>query len=341
LHDVLANYQASIKSLLLIQDFSGVTLEELELFKREFRTSAYTCRFPLCPRATAGFDTNELRLEHEATHTQRLRCLYPGCQYPPFMSARALKNHEIKCHETVQGRKRIRRVAAWPQHHLQGSLQAERGGEELSEAHPILDSDSTGASSHQGIRGVPAQIQPPHAHPQTNDIVTKEMNAQRPFHQIVSQAQESSLIVRNGTPVSHSHSSPTVNNIGNVPIQQSASSIGGSPPRLGSVVQKNHHPIGAPIAQGVAAQRSQQSHAGTPGMPNSTPSIQSTPLMMSQAVPNPPNDQKRVKVYELRNNSWFDRGTGFCTAAFIFVRVSSACPTRLLSIVPMSSSGWV
>lgn len=41
---------------------------------------------------------------------------------------------------------------------------------------------------------------------------------------------------------------------------------------------------------------------------------------MAQAVPNPPNEKKRVKVYELRNNDWFDRGTGFCTAAFLFVR---------------------
>jgi len=43
------------------------------------------------------------------------------------------------------------------------------------------------------------------------------------------------------------------------------------------------------------------------------------PLMMAQAVPNPPNEKKRVKVYELRNNDWFDRGTGFCSASFIFV----------------------
>jgi hypothetical protein len=42
--------------------------------------------------------------------------------------------------------------------------------------------------------------------------------------------------------------------------------------------------------------------------------------MMAQAVPNPPpNEKKRVKVYELRNNDWFDRGTGFCAAEFIFV----------------------
>ncbi|OAL26495.1 hypothetical protein AYO20_10064 [Fonsecaea nubica] len=29
------------------------------------------------------------------------------------------------------------------------------------------------------------------------------------------------------------------------------------------------------------------------------------------------NDKKRVKVYELRDNDWFDRGTGFCTGQFI------------------------
>jgi hypothetical protein len=38
--------------------------------------------------------------------------------------------------------------------------------------------------------------------------------------------------------------------------------------------------------------------------------------MMAQPVPHPTTDKKRVKVYELRNNDWFDRGTGFCTAGF-------------------------
>ncbi|KAI4120202.1 MAG: hypothetical protein LQ338_007186, partial [Usnochroma carphineum] len=37
-----------------------------------------------------------------------------------------------------------------------------------------------------------------------------------------------------------------------------------------------------------------------------------TPPDMALVVP-PPIDKKRVKVYELRNNDWFDRGTGFCT----------------------------
>ncbi|KAL5372831.1 hypothetical protein DPSP01_013201 [Paraphaeosphaeria sporulosa] len=31
----------------------------------------------------------------------------------------------------------------------------------------------------------------------------------------------------------------------------------------------------------------------------------------------PSNDRKRVKVYELKNNDWFDRGTGFCRGVFV------------------------
>ncbi|PFH55634.1 hypothetical protein XA68_17912 [Ophiocordyceps unilateralis] len=38
--------------------------------------------------------------------------------------------------------------------------------------------------------------------------------------------------------------------------------------------------------------------------------------MMAQSVPHQATDKRRVKVYELRNNDWFDRGTGFCTATF-------------------------
>lgn len=37
---------------------------------------------------------------------------------------------------------------------------------------------------------------------------------------------------------------------------------------------------------------------------------------MAQAAA-PANDRKRVKVYELKNNDWFDRGTGFCTGRLV------------------------
>lgn len=36
----------------------------------------------------------------------------------------------------------------------------------------------------------------------------------------------------------------------------------------------------------------------------------------------PANERKRVKVYELKNNDWFDRGTGFCKGVIVNVR----CP---------------
>lgn len=35
------------------------------------------------------------------------------------------------------------------------------------------------------------------------------------------------------------------------------------------------------------------------------------------------SDKKRVKVYELRDNDWFDRGTGFCTGQIINVCTDS------------------
>lgn len=38
------------------------------------------------------------------------------------------------------------------------------------------------------------------------------------------------------------------------------------------------------------------------------------------ALSAPPNERKRVKVYELRENDWFDRGTGFCNTQCILVR---------------------
>lgn len=42
--------------------------------------------------------------------------------------------------------------------------------------------------------------------------------------------------------------------------------------------------------------------------------------MMALSVPNPPTTPRRVKVYELRNNDWFDRGTGYCTGQLVNVR---------------------
>lgn len=143
----------------------------------------------------------------------------------------------------------------------------------------------------QGMANM-AQPQMQHGHPQQAGMMPNGMQSQpqRFQQQQVSQSQMSSPVARNGTP--QGHSSPVVNNMGNVPMQPSTSSMGGSPPRPGSVVQQNHVPSG-PGSHGMSTQRSQQSHTGTPRMPNSTPQIQNTPLnrqmsqtpRMSQASP--------------------------------------------------------
>lgn len=153
------------------------------------------------------------------------------------------------------------------------------------------------AQAQQSLQGIPNPMQGQHGHPAANNIIPNAMQGQpQRFHnQQVSQAQISSPIVRNGTP--QSHSSPILNNMGNVPMQHSTSSMGGSPPRPGSVVHQNHPQMGAQ-GHGMAPQRSQQSHSGTPRMPNSTPHIQSTPLnrQMSQTPRNSQGSPVQVSM---------------------------------------------
>ena len=49
----------------------------------------------------------------------------------------------------------------------------------------------------------------------------------------------------------------------------------------------------------------------------------------------PPSDvRKRVKVYELKNNDWFDRGTGFCTGRNVNVREDKAPDYSVANTAP-------
>ena len=53
---------------------------------------------------------------------------------------------------------------------------------------------------------------------------------------------------------------------------------------------------------------------------------------MALIVP-PSNEKKRVKVYELKNNDWFDRGTGFCTGRIINVGNHKTWDTMLTGLL--------
>jgi len=59
------------------------------------------------------------------------------------------------------------------------------------------------------------------------------------------------------------------------------------------------------------------------------------PLMMAQQVPHQTHERRRVKVYELRHNDWFDRGTGFCFACWVPVRFNFCCAA------PSSTSAYI
>ncbi|RKF61443.1 putative transcription factor spt20 [Erysiphe neolycopersici] len=116
--------------------------------------------------------------------------------------------------------------------------------------------------------------QPQHAHPQ-NVVSSNTISAQpQRFQQQISHAPASSPIIRTRTP--QSVSSPPVQSLNAIPMQNSTSSMGSSP-RLGSVVQQNHQSIVAPTSHGMAAQRSQQSFTSTPRLSASN-LAQSTPI---------------------------------------------------------------
>ncbi|KAH8688529.1 hypothetical protein BGZ61DRAFT_494602 [Ilyonectria robusta] len=107
---MLASYQEVVRSLLYQTHYPGLSVDELELFKIHFGTAAFTCRLSSCPRTTLGFETEMLRSEHEMSHVRCFRCTFTGCQYPPFASARALRNHTSKYHTPTTVRKAIRNV---------------------------------------------------------------------------------------------------------------------------------------------------------------------------------------------------------------------------------------
>src|SRR6266699_682246 len=110
LRGILAVYQSTIRSIVSRRNFPGVSLERLEQFKQQHRTSAFTCRLGACARATVGFENDKLRVEHERSHVQRFICELPGCQYPPFPSARALKSHINNNHDDASRRRPIGKI---------------------------------------------------------------------------------------------------------------------------------------------------------------------------------------------------------------------------------------
>ncbi|KAF1952459.1 hypothetical protein CC80DRAFT_479208 [Byssothecium circinans] len=94
-----AEYHSKVQLLISSKTFPGLSKEELAAFKRFCGPCAFECRFPGCSHPTAGFPTDEARLQHEKTHASPLLCVAPGCTYRlPFASIQSLKRHDRDHH---------------------------------------------------------------------------------------------------------------------------------------------------------------------------------------------------------------------------------------------------
>ncbi|RDW71007.1 hypothetical protein BP6252_07570 [Coleophoma cylindrospora] len=139
---ILLSYQEVVRFLLHQDNLPGVTAAELANFKKQFQTSAYTCRLSSCPHATVGFESAELLQEHEASHTRRISCTFPECKYPPFVSVYALKSHVKKWHCQNPAPKSIRKMGHLQlktlERHTEKNALAEEG---ISEAQRTMEMD--------------------------------------------------------------------------------------------------------------------------------------------------------------------------------------------------------
>lgn len=107
---LLSRYQTLLLDVINEPDVPGVSSRDLEAFRNEFCTSAHTCRLRSCPRATVGFETKALRIEHEVSHVRRYPCTHAGCRYPPFLTQRSLREHIQKEHDIAKTPKPLRRI---------------------------------------------------------------------------------------------------------------------------------------------------------------------------------------------------------------------------------------
>ncbi|KAM7211075.1 hypothetical protein V8F06_013542 [Rhypophila decipiens] len=98
LSSLQSNYQRTIKALLQLTQFPGIRSQDLEIFKREVRSIALTCRIVSCSLAGIYFENEAQRDKHELTHAPRIMCDVSGCGYPPLSSVAALRNHKINQH---------------------------------------------------------------------------------------------------------------------------------------------------------------------------------------------------------------------------------------------------
>lgn len=65
-----------------------------------YASTAFRCRYPNCASSSIGYPSQQLRLQHESGHIQRVFCKILSCQYNRigFSTRNALSSHTRKLH---------------------------------------------------------------------------------------------------------------------------------------------------------------------------------------------------------------------------------------------------
>ena len=94
---IRARYQSILEELLEHNSLNDVASSN---FAARHHSGRYLCRYRNCPRATEGFNSSELRHEHESSHAAHFRCTDPACDFfeKALKSHTAMNKHNTKYH---------------------------------------------------------------------------------------------------------------------------------------------------------------------------------------------------------------------------------------------------
>ncbi|KAK7908998.1 hypothetical protein PG985_014876 [Apiospora marii] len=92
-------YRRILQSLVAKRALPGLTDSQFLAFKAEYKPTAFMCDTSGCGNAVRGFSSHDLLRNHEARHSQPLRCPEAGCGYDlDFRTPYELRKHTRKRH---------------------------------------------------------------------------------------------------------------------------------------------------------------------------------------------------------------------------------------------------
>ena len=96
-----SHYQEMVETALSLEELAN---ERLSSFKARRGLGAYLCRHQGCRRAADGFDSVDLRQQHEDSHGPRFQCCEASCGFFgwTFKTRNAMKRHEAKYHTELR-----------------------------------------------------------------------------------------------------------------------------------------------------------------------------------------------------------------------------------------------